>query len=284
MTRIDQHVAHLPQVRAAEKPEADHGRGMDFLDHLRGDKPAMGGQAGRQDAGTPLPDERQADASSQATVIRPGVPGDAAAGASTDEVDAGATVQADTPFQAARHAPIGVAEAALHARLFEQHWFANGYLSFLADAERTQAPAANGRADAAPGEPIAAMTTAEAAAPAASMSIGVPGGMDPVSWPVALDSLAHAADAPARSIERLARTLGPLVAADQPWPERLLRVSQKPDGTASLWVRDYTLAPQAIGPLVAHLRQLALQGGVALERVVVNGSLVWHSESIKGEA
>jgi hypothetical protein len=128
------------------------------------------------------------------------------------------------------------------------------------------------------------MTTAEAAAPAASMSIGVPGGMDPVSWPVALESLAHAADAPARSIERLARTRGPLVAADQPWPERLLRVSQKPDGTASLWVRDYTLAPQAIGPLVAHLRQLALQDGVALERVGVNGSLVWHSESIKGEA
>jgi hypothetical protein len=61
-------------------------------------------------------------------------------------------------------------------------------------------------------------------------------------------------------------------------------LSQRPGGKAALWVRDYKLMPQSIEPLVAHLRQLARQDGVALDRVVVNGTIVWHAESLKGEA
>jgi hypothetical protein len=81
----------------------------------------------------------------------------------------------------------------------------------------------------------------------------------------------------------MARTLGPLVAADKPWPERLLRLGARPDGKTTLWVRDYALPPQVIRPLVANLRQLARKEGIALERVVVNGTTMWHSESFKGE-
>jgi hypothetical protein len=284
MTRIDLHAPHLPAVRETEKLDAHRGHGEDFLDHLRSDKPAVGEQARRQDAGAPLPAEQQAGAGSETTVTRAAVPGDAAGEASTDGVDVGPALQTDTQSHIARHAPITVAEAGTHARLFEQHWFANGYLSFLADADRSLAPAANGVAGAKANRPTAATTTPETLVPAASMPTGEPDHTGIAPWPVALESMASAADALPRSIERLARTLGPLVAADQPWPERLLRLSQRPGGKAALWVRDYKLMPQSIEPLVAHLRQLARQDGVALDRVVVNGTIVWHAESLKGEA
>lgn len=284
MTRIDLHAPHLPAVRETEKPDAHRGPGEDFLDYLRGGKPAVGEQAGCQDAGTPLPAEQQAGAGSETTVTRAAVPGDAAEEASTNGIDVGPALRTDTQSHIARRAPITVAEAGTRARLFEQHWFANGYLSFLADADRPRAPAANGVAGATANRPTAATTTPETLAPAASMPTDGPDHTGMAPWPVALESMASVTDALPRSIERLARTLGPLVAADRPWPERLLRLSQRPGGKAALWVRDYKLMPQSIEPLVAHLRQLARQDGVALDRVVVNGTIVWHSESLKGEA
>lgn len=274
MTRIDLHTPHLPQVRAAETPGADRGHGEDFLDHLRNDKPAIGEQGSRQDTGAPLPDGQQARAGWENTSAPPGIPG--------DDVDGNAALPADTPTHALRHAPVTVADADTRARLFEQHWFANGYLSFLADADQPQTSAATGVEGTTPFEATAAVTASEAGASAPPATTGERTDMAP--WPVALEGLASAADAPPRSIERLARTLGPLVAADQPWPERLLRLSPRPGGKATLWVRDYKLTPQSVEPLVAHLRQLARKDGVALERVAVNGTIVWHAESFKGEA
>lgn len=283
MTRIDLHTPHLPPVRAAEKADADRGHGADFLDHLRSDKPAVGEQGGRRDEGKPLAEEPQASAGSENTATRPGVPR-ALAEAPSDHVEDAATLQADTPLHTLRHAPVTIADAATRARLFEQHWFANGYLSFLSEADQPHASTATGVASALPNEAFAAATRSEALAQMPSAPIGEPAHTDMAPWPVALEGLASTADEPSHSIERLARTLGPLVAADQPWPERLLRVSQRPGGKAAIWVRDYKLAPQSVEPLVAHLRQLARQDGVALERVVVNGTIAWHWESTKGEA
>lgn len=280
MTRIDLHTPHLPQVRAAEKPDADRGHGADFLDHLRSDKPAVGERGSRQNAGTPLPDKPQASAGSENTVTRPS---DATEEALTDDVGDGATAKVDTPLHTFRHAPVTIVDATTRARLFEQHWFANGYLSFLSDTDQPRASTATGVAGATPNEAFAAATTSEALTPVPSAPSGEPRRTVMAPWPVALESLASTADAPLHSIERLARTLGPLVAADQPWPERLLRMSQRPGGKAAIWVRDYKLAPHLVEPLVAHLLRLARQDGVALERVVVNGTIVWQSESIQGE-
>jgi hypothetical protein len=174
-------------------------------------------------------------------------------------------------------------EAVTLTRVFEQHWFANGYLSIV-DNMRNGRPSPDSRAIGATSRsevPVASATTAALVPMAVSGSSGQPPAPGP--WPVLMEAPAGIADDQPQSVERLARALGPLIVADQPWPESLLRVCPRPGGKVSLWLRDYSLPPQSIPPLVDRLRQQALSAGIALERVVVNGNTAWQSDS-KGDA
>lgn len=103
-------------------------------------------------------------------------------------------------------------------------------------------------------------------------------------WPVVLGDREATSGTVPRSVERFARALGPLLVANRPWPERLLRLSCKPGGKVALWLRDYTLSAEAVPPLVARLHEQASKEGIVLERVVINGTTVWQSELIEGEA
>lgn len=290
MTRIDSH-ALPPPARPAQKPSAGHDNRQDFLEHLHADQPAAREPGARADKRMPTLDGQRPlrhDTKPEALGIRP----QAAARPDMDaSMGAGAAGAAKMPGpdddllpQAARHAPIAIAEATVRARVFEQHWFANGYLSFIADAGEGEGSGKGARAAGTPVERMSSAATSEPAIPPAAVPAGDERSDAMASWPVALEGAGSGIDAPARSIERMARALGPLVMADQPWPERLMRLSRKPDGKAALWVRDYALSPSAVDPLVAHLRQLARKEGVALERVMVNGTVVWHSEPFKGDA
>lgn len=171
------------------------------------------------------------------------------------------------------------AEASL-TRVFEQHWFANGYLSFIADADDAAVPNTSSTRD----RPLAPGLVAQGSDVDSSL-IAAPAGVvdsNEASWPVVWEEPGGVDGSVPRAVERMVRTLGPLVPAHRPWPERLLRLSQGSGGRAALWVRDYALAPQAIGRLVVHLRQVARNAGVALESVVVNGTTVW--KALEGDA
>lgn len=66
------------------------------------------------------------------------------------------------------------------------------------------------------------------------------------------------------------------VAASMPWLAKLIRVSFDAEGTAEIWVRDYSLNEQEQGRLVDSITQQANAGQLNLRRVVVNGHTVWQ--------
>ena len=286
MTRIDQHSSHPLLERPAVKPIADQGEGQDFLKHLRdGTFSHADGRPARND--TPSADEDRLPHTGVApdtSATRPQATGESE-GASfkiTDVAVASNALRTEYLLQTRQLASVPLAQAVEQTRVFEQHWFANGYLSFIADAGAGE-PGVTKQSDGRAAMSIGSVDVVQSPDTAISPAERAPSGVSPVemSWPVMVEAPGSTSDAPSRSIERMARALGPLVAADQPWPERLLRLSQKADGKAALWVRDYGLSAEAIDPLVANLRQLARHNGIALDRVVVNGTVIWHSESLE---
>lgn len=62
------------------------------------------------------------------------------------------------------------------------------------------------------------------------------------------------------------------------WPQRLLRWTEDGDG-GTAWVRDFNLAPEQYGSVVALLHELALAQGRMLRRVMLNGHVLWQSPS-----
>jgi hypothetical protein len=289
MTRIDQHSSHPLLERSAVKPIADQDEGQDFLKHLRdGTLSHADGRPARND--TPPADENRLPHTGVApgtSSTRPQAIGqfEGAPFKITDVAGASNPMRTDDLFQTRQLASVPLAQAVEQTRVFEQHWFANGYLSFIADAGASE-PGVTKQSDGRAAMPIGSAAIVHSPDTAIPPTERAPSGVSPVemSWPVMVEGPANMSDAPSRSIERMASALGPLVAADQPWPERLLRLSQKADGKAALWVRDYGLSAEAIDPLVANLRQLARHAGIALDRVVVNGTVIWHSESLEGNS
>ncbi|MEI7037462.1 hypothetical protein [Fulvimonas yonginensis] len=290
MTRIDLHPAHAQPTpaRTAGKPDAHHPESKDFLEHVRAGTPAMPDQERQPDRRMPTP--MSARFGQVAPGSDPGIgpsqapwqePGRLAASIPLVDAISPAPAEPNLALQVAHHAPV-VAEEGIRARVFEQHWFANGYLSFI-DAADSRMAGPGGRAVVA-GAGCAPVV--EAPGPVPSSSLTSQEGVDAESgmpWPVMIEGSDRAITAPESSVQRLARVLGPLISAGQPWPERLLRLSQKPGGKATMWVRDYGLVPQAIDPLVAHLRRVAAGEGIELERVMVNGVVAWRADS-RGES
>ncbi|MDW2981767.1 hypothetical protein [Rhodanobacter sp. KK11] len=294
MTQIDAHTLHTSRACASQNPPANRGQSQNFLDHLLAGKHDAPEKGSRQDRGLPRDSKSPSATWTARDVVRPQPQVQGQALKYPDERENVDEVFAEAPdlrgaggvlsLLATHCVPSASTGTVACARVFEQHGFANGYLSFIADVpgagilneRHAVVSAAVGQA---PAAEVPDSTTGLVAVPAAGdrhFAVATP-------WPVVVEGMDSVAGTTTRSVERLARTLGPFAAANQPWPERLLRLSGKSDGRTSLWIRDYALPSQAVQPLVAQLRQLALKEGIALDRVMVNGTVVWHAESFQGD-
>lgn len=275
MTHIFPHAVH-PSAGLGGKPRPNQGHGPDFLEHVRTEESA----SHEQNASKHTSDGKSSPAVTDVPISQQSAPGCSKASgfASSEAIDeaASATRAGSVPSRVF----VSLAAGASLTRVFEQHWFANGYLSFIADADDAAVPNTRSTRDRALGPTLVAQGP-DADAPLIAAPAGVVDSNE-ASWPVVWEEPCGVDGSVPRSVERMVRTLGPLVPAHRPWPERLLRISPRPGGRAALWVRDYALAPQAIGPLVVHLRQVARNAGVSLESVVVNGTTVW--KALKGDA
>lgn len=272
MTRIDPHGLHPPLAQHGDKRNSRQT--ADFLDHMADRQPVQGG-GHREDlrdrhmesAGASSPDSDRQPAGSCGALRSQGDPQSRTADACAREwqVMHGASVPDAGEGQ---------------ARVFEQHWLANGYLSFIAGAGEPLAPDKSTCTALLPEgqHPAASAATCEPTGVASANA----GAQDFVPRSIALEGSGNAGPV-RRSIEGLARALGPMAILGQAWPERLLRLTHKANGRVTIWVRDYSLPSQAIGPLVAQLRQMAREQGAALECVMVNGAAAWRAD-FKGEA
>jgi hypothetical protein len=71
-----------------------------------------------------------------------------------------------------------------------------------------------------------------------------------------------------------------LLGASFEWPLRLLRwLNEGPQG-ATAWLRDFTLAPEAMPALVDDLRRFAAAENLPLDRIVLNGRTLWSATSL----
>lgn len=172
-------------------------------------------------------------------------------------------------------------DPAATVRLFAQHWYGNGYLSLVEQRPQVATgplwPPETGHSAA------LAASAADAGMPTGTQP-AAPAAASPVPLPVRLEcplDAAHGKDM--ATLERLARSLGPALAAEQPWPERMLRMILRRDGVVTAWVRDYAMAPGDVPAMVAHLRHQASLHGATLDRVVINGATAWRNPSIQGD-
>lgn len=70
---------------------------------------------------------------------------------------------------------------------------------------------------------------------------------------------------------------GPSTAMDASWAQRLIRVTQGPDGVKTAWLRDFGLDAESFGSVAEWLRRNALSAGIRVDRVVINGREIWRA-------
>jgi hypothetical protein len=166
------------------------------------------------------------------------------------------------------------------SRVFAQHWLANGYLSLVVqpDAQPVLAePESASRAVSKTSMPAPPFLTARGAhRPSAQVE-----GDLPLPEPMPATVSVSQEQETLGMAERLSRW-APVVAADRAWADRLVRISRREDGAATLWLRDFSLAPEQIGRTVQSLIDQARHEGLSLHRIMVNGHPVWQATHQQG--
>lgn len=75
----------------------------------------------------------------------------------------------------------------------------------------------------------------------------------------------------------LLHTMSAIALADHIWAERLMRLTQRSNGEATAWLRDYGLKEGDVSLVVSRLIQHGRESGFQIGRVVINGREVWRA-------
>ncbi|GAB3040438.1 hypothetical protein GCM10027285_26870 [Oleiagrimonas citrea] len=160
------------------------------------------------------------------------------------------------------------------ARVYLQHWYANGYLSVIPVAER---PAAAVQPPAAKPQQVSSvfMQPRSGAVRFAMSDSAPPVSASEISFTGMAVSLQRQDGLEQGEEGRVVRSVVRDFSAVVSWPERMLWHSRSRDGGWTLWVRDYRLQDTERNTFVAQYRSLSEQLGATPERVMVNGRQAW---------
>ncbi|MEO7065595.1 MAG: hypothetical protein ABI114_01690 [Rhodanobacter sp.] len=171
--------------------------------------------------------------------------------------------------------PTGVTESLLGSRVFGVHLLANAYLS-----ELTLPETSHSKADVAMAvvnnDPSPTQFTPFDARSDANMSFDISPRNGSEAALVFLsngDTELEPSEPTQREVPLAASAAFPQVI----WPESLLRVTRRGDGSATLWIRDYRTSAESILRLVNTFALATSERGMFLGRIILNGHEVWTS-------
>lgn len=239
------------------------GPGPDFAEHLR-DAPGRGAK-GRAGEGTGT--ERVSASTKHAQ-------SDGRPGASDD-----GSASRDDPVEASGPAAGAVPDRTIGqcARLFPEHWYANGFLSMAGTPGTMSDPSADARASE---STFRAVETTDAGA--VSRAVATAKGVVPDSRESFVAAVSvRGAGMPDRGVAEpehpAIRSWATAATADGSWPERLVRLSRRDDGALTLWLRDFSMSDAAARSVVDDACARLARAGHRVGRIVVNGNEFWSA-------
>lgn len=170
---------------------------------------------------------------------------------------------------------------ALLVRLYEQHAFANPFLSIISPGKDSVAAEALERSEANGSIPVPGRPS-EPARPSRTDTSPLDTAIGPQSVEtVATPYVSEGDDLPEHDWR--APLLGSVAAGSQLWLQRLAKVTTSSDGKATLWIRDYRAPVATLSEVIESFRSYAREQGRDIHRIVMNGVEIWRYNAKQGE-